>query len=239
MPMSGTQSASGARVLADRRMSTDSRSLLEGMDQQREQVLEDASSKGLVLPPSSSTSGYRYVQLKERAFHARLEATPTRASYTDGPYSTPEAAALSAVVRLDACGAAMSAAKPYRDRTMVLHGTSATYDAEKADRAQQAAAAIAEAQRLELTLETADTTSGYRDVLLKPYRGAVTAEFPGFNSFEARVTLQADPGCPSKRKSLGRAFKTAPEAALHRAKRIRELEADGVRVARARLHRAD
>jgi len=49
MPMSGTQSASGARVLADRRMSTDSRSLLEGMDQQREQVLEDASSKGLVL----------------------------------------------------------------------------------------------------------------------------------------------------------------------------------------------
>ena len=183
MPMSGTQSASDARVLADRRMSTDSRSLLEGMDQQREQVLEDASSKGLVLPPSSSASGYRYVQLKERAFHARLEATPTRASYTDGPYSTPEAAALSAVIRLDACGAAMSAAKPYR--------------------------------------------------------GAVTAEFPGFNSFEARVTLQADPGCPSKRRSLGRAFKTAPEAALHRAKRIRELEADGVRVARARLHRTE
>jgi len=235
--MSNNQNASTDRMLADERMSADSRSLLGGLEQQREQVLIDASSQGLVLPPSSNSSGYRYVMLsKQKAFYARLEATPTRASYNDGPYQIPEAAALSAVMRLEACDTAASAAKRYRDHAMVLHGSSDTYDAEKADRARRAAAATEEARQLNLTLETADTASGYRDILIKPYRGAVTADFPGFSSYEARVTLQAEPGCPSQRKSLGN-FRTAPEAALHRAKRVRDLEASGVQIARARQFR--
>jgi len=191
------------------------------MGQRRDSAIAAAISEGLELAPSRKPSGYLHVKWHARKqtkgqFYVGIDATPSRPSYTDGPYETPEEASLSAMRRLATTSGPWLPIDEKHSR-----GIEARRLAD--------AAALDETEREDLLLEHADTSTGYRDVTEKPHRGTGR----GFSRFEARITLAASPGCPSGRENVGR-FDTALLAAVARAKRVRELEAAGSVIAHQR-----